>query len=190
MSSLGITGSIVEVPSSSGSTDTVSPLIKLNGEAIIERQIRKMREVCGEIILVTNTPKPFFTVVPPSVRIITEYFTDSGALGGMHAALHLSRQSTVWITGNGMPFISPEAARRLAERLTEGYDAVLPIIRNQPVPLHGLYDKKCADAAARLLARGERGLEAFLAEIRWIGIPADEWTNEDSIGIFDYKVSS
>jgi molybdopterin-guanine dinucleotide biosynthesis protein A len=163
-------------------------LLRIDGEALITRQIRQMRQLCGEIIVVTNTPTPFFQLLDPSVRLITDFFPDCGPLGGMHAALHLTRNPLVWIVGSDMPFVSAEVARRLLGSKTPQADAVIPIVRNQPVPLHGIYDKRTAEHAAKLLAAGETGLEAFLGRIPWLALCADSWTEEDAVGPFCYTI--
>jgi molybdopterin-guanine dinucleotide biosynthesis protein A len=183
-----VTGAILAGGPNTGMSGKQKALLKVSGEALIQRQIRIMREVCAEIIVITNTPKPFFELLDPSVRIITDYFPGCGPLGGMHAALYLARNPLVWMAGCDMPMLSAEAARRLLDRRTESCQSVVPIIRSQPLPLHAIYDKKCAEAAAKLLADGEKGLTAFLGHIKWLGISADNWTKEAGIGDFDYTI--
>lgn len=154
------------------------------GEPLIDRQIRIMRDLCREIIVVTDDPKPFLLALDSSVRLITDYYPACGPLGGMHAALHLARHPQVWIAGSDMPYLSSEAARRLASYRTVEVRSAVPIIGGSPVPLHGVYDKSCAEPAAKLLSEGVTSLEAFLGRIRWQGVPADDWTGEADIGDF------
>ncbi|MCD9020692.1 molybdenum cofactor guanylyltransferase [Cohnella silvisoli] len=188
MESSSITGAILVGGSNAGMAGTLKALLPLGGETLIERQIKTMREICKEIIVVTNTPKPFFEVLDPSVRIITDYFPGCGPLGGMHAALYLARNPSVWITACDMPFVSAEAARRLSDSRTEFCHAVIPLVHNRPLPLHGIYDKRCAEAAAELLSAGKKELEAFLGHIRWLGIPADSWAEEEAVGDFAFTI--
>jgi molybdopterin-guanine dinucleotide biosynthesis protein A len=183
-----ITGAILAGGPNTGMGGTLKALLPVGGQALIERQIREMREICAEIIVVTNTPKPFFKVLDPSVRLITDYFPNSGPLGGMHAALYLARNPMVWVAGCDMPFLSAEAARRLADSFHASCQAVIPIVGSQPVALHGLYDKHCAETAARLLSAGEKGMEAFLRKIQWLGIQADAWLEEETIGEFSFTI--
>lgn len=183
-----ITGAILAGGPNTGMFGKQKALLKVNGEALIQRQIRIMREVCTEIIVVTNTPKLFFDFLDPSIRIITDYFPGYGPLGGMHAALYLARNPSVWIAGCDMPMLSAEAAKRLLDCRTEVCQSVIPIIRSLPLPLHAIYDKRSAEAAAKLLADGEKGLNAFLGHIKWIGITADHWSKEAEIGDFDYTI--
>lgn len=188
MSSSMITGAILAGGPNKFMAGTLKPLLPFNGRTLIEHQIRIMSELCGEIIVVTNTPKPFFEVLDRSVRLITDYFPDCGPLGGIHAALHLARNPLVWIAGCDMPFLSAEAARRLIENRTEMGHAVLPTIEERPLPLHAIYDKHCASAAAKLLSDGETRVEAFLQQVAYTAIPADSWREERSIGDFSFAI--
>ncbi|WP_052476099.1 molybdenum cofactor guanylyltransferase [Cohnella kolymensis] len=190
MSSSTITGAILAGGPNKFMSGTLKPLLPFDGGTLIEHQIRIMRELCGEIIVVTNTPKPFFDVLDRSVRLITDYFPDCGPLGGIHAALHLARNPLVWVAGCDMPFLSTEAARRLVENRTEHNRAFVPTIGNRPLPLHGIYDKRCAADAANLLSTGEKRLEAFLNKAGYLGISADSWREEQSIGDFAFTIRS
>ncbi|MBB6671757.1 molybdenum cofactor guanylyltransferase [Cohnella nanjingensis] len=188
MTNPAITGAILAGGPGTGMPGVLKPLLRMDGETLIERQVRRMRELCAEIIVVTNAPKPLFAVLDADVRIITDYFPDSGPLGGMHAALRLAKHPWVWIAGSDMPFVSPEAASRLRLGRTEPCRAAIPLLDGQPVVLHGLYDARCAETAGRLLAGGERGLEAFLGRLRWQGVPADAWLDEAGMRHFAYKI--
>ena len=74
-------------------------------------QIREMESICDEIIIVTNEPKPFLRVVDVSVRIITDFVSGKGPLGGLHAGLSLAEHDEAWVVGCDMPSISAQAAR-------------------------------------------------------------------------------
>ncbi|WP_158602325.1 molybdenum cofactor guanylyltransferase [Cohnella endophytica] len=174
-----ITGAILAGGMNSVLAEGAKALLPLGGETLIERQVREMRKLCAEVIVVTNTPKLFFRTLDPSVRIITDFFPDCGPLGGIHSALYLARNSTVWIAGCDMPFLSSEAAKWLAGNRTSAADAVIPIVHGQPAPLHGIYDKRCAQVAARLLAAGERGLGAFLGSVCWLGMSEETRTKRE-----------
>jgi molybdopterin-guanine dinucleotide biosynthesis protein A len=188
MGSASVTGAILAGGPNSGMSGALKALLPINGERLITRQIREMRKLCGEIIVITNTPRAFFQVLDHQVRLITDYFPDCGPLGGMHAALHLARNSLVWVVGSDMPFASAEAARRLSESKTLLSQAVIPIIRNQPFPLHGIYHKRNAEVAATLLMAGEKGLDAFLGRVPWLGVPADSWMEEETIGDISFTI--
>ncbi len=49
-------------------------------EKLIHRQIRVLRTICEEVILVTNEPKLYLPIVDRDVRILTDSYTGHGTL--------------------------------------------------------------------------------------------------------------
>lgn len=142
-------------------------LLPFGGKPLIVRQIDCMREICDEIIVVTNDPKPYLNKVDRSVRIITDFFMGQGALGGMHAALSLAKNASVWVVGCDMPFISSKAAQLLWQRKRDGFEAVVPLLADQLHPLHGIYDRVCASRIVPLVQQGETSVSALLKRVFW-----------------------
>lgn len=130
-------------------------LLPFHGEIMVQRQIRLMREVSDEIILVSNDPKPFLKVLGNTVRIITDYYQGKGPISGIHAALSLAKYQDVWVTACDMPFLSPDAASLMQKsRKQERADAAIPIIGGRPYLLQAIYHKKSADRISKLISRG------------------------------------
>lgn len=188
MSEATVTGALLCGGPNSKLSGIPKALLKLGDETLIDRQIRVMREICSEIIVVTDNPKLLIDHLDPSVRLITDYFMDCGPVGGIHAALHLARHPLVWIAGSDMPFLSAELARRLIGSRTEKSEAVIPLLRNEPIPLHGVYGKNGAEKVAKMLAAGETSKEKFLGRFHWLGIETDAWSKEPEIGEFDFVI--
>ena len=150
-------------------------LLQVGGEALIQRQIRLMKCVCSEIIIVTNTPRLFLRKVDESVRIITDYYPNRGPLGGMHAGLTLSRNKHAWITGWDMPFLSWEAASMMLRLLQPSSEAVLPIIGGATRVLHGIFDRSCAVKMETLLMNDMAMLPALLDVLDWQAVSESEF---------------
>ncbi|GMK41542.1 putative molybdenum cofactor guanylyltransferase [Paenibacillus sp. CCS19] len=152
-------------------------LLKVHQETLIQRQIRILKQLCSEVILVTNEPKTYLPIVDSDVRIITDYYAGQGPLAGMHAGLSLARYEDVWIVGCDMPYLSVQAAMLMVGRKHDrGSDAVIPFIEEKQHPLHGIYDKRCADPIAAMLDRGQRRVNGFLDQIAYETVNA--WTFE------------
>jgi len=188
MSDTLITGAILAGGPRSSIAGQLKALMPMGEVSLIARQIREMRKLCAEIIVVTDSPRSLIEHIDPSVRLITDFYAGRGPVGGMHAALHLARHPLVWIAASDMPFVSAEAAKRLIECRTDACEAVVPIVRYQPIALHGIYDKRCAEHAAKLLEIGPASVEDLLGRIVWLGIQADGWTGEPDVGNFDFAV--
>lgn len=151
-------------------------LLPLAGELLIHKQIREMSELCNEIIVVTDQPRPFLRVVDPSVRIITDFITGKGPLGGMHAGLTLMTGDEAWVVACDMPFISSRAAAYMREFKNEfGFDAVVPKIGGRLELLHGIYEKKVVDSVRLLLATGDQRLEQLLHFLKWSETDSDQF---------------
>ncbi|MFD2328479.1 molybdenum cofactor guanylyltransferase [Cohnella sp. GCM10020058] len=180
MSTTSVTGAILAGGTKAMFGGTLKALLPIQEEAMIVRQVREMRKLCKEIIVVTDTPKPFFDVLDSSVRIITDYYPGRGPLGGMHSALRLARNPLVWIVGSDMPFVSAEEARRLMTGFSDGVQAVIPIACERPVPLHGLYDSRCSETVAALLTAGGESLESLLGRVPWLGVPWEGEAGQDT----------
>lgn len=143
-------------------------LLDFGGKTLIERQIAAMSTICTELIVVTNDPKLFLPVVDRSVRIITDFYPGKGPLGGIHAALSLTRNDNVWIVGCDMPYVGPDAAGLLLERLQLAEaDAAVPHVDGKLQPLHAVYNRRCADQAAELLAEEAYRVTGLFDRIRW-----------------------
>lgn len=146
-------------------------LLPFGGEALIERQIKIMRETCQEVIVVTRDPAPLLRLLNKDVRIITDYFFGKGPLAGMHAGFSLAKHDHIWVVGCEMPFLSIKAAELLLESMEQGYDAALPYVNGSLYPLHAVYDKACAGPIAALLEKEEARLSELLKSLRCRGIP-------------------
>ncbi|PWV98445.1 molybdenum cofactor guanylyltransferase [Paenibacillus cellulosilyticus] len=152
-------------------------LLTVQHEKMVQRQMRILKQLCSEVILVTNEPKTYLPFVDSDVRIITDYYAGQGPLAGMHAGLSLARHEDVWIVGCDMPYLSTQAAMLMLGRKRErGSDAVVPSIEGKIHPLHGIYDKRCVDRISSMLNQDQRRVNAFLERIAFESI--HEWTFE------------
>jgi molybdopterin-guanine dinucleotide biosynthesis protein A len=183
-----LSGAILAGGENKGTDGQVKALMPFGDELLIERQIRLMKKVCDEIIVVTNTPKLFLPLLGSSVRIITDYFPGKGPLSGMHAALHLSKYTNVWVVGGDMPFISPEVAERCLNCKKAGDDAIVPAIGGKICALHAIYDKRCASSSSELLKNGVTSLNELLANVRWKMWNAESVKNLGNQALFPLNI--
>lgn len=142
-------------------------LLMLGSETLLLRQIRIMRELCNEIIIVTNTPRSFLRKVDESVRIITDYMPGKGPLSGMHAGLTLSGNQDAWVVGCDMPFLSSQAARLMLLKKKKGIEAIIPWLQGSMYPLHAIYDRDCAAHIWTLMKNQETQLSSLGKALLW-----------------------
>lgn len=143
-------------------------LLPFRREVMVNRQFRLMRTVCSELILVTDEPRLFLPVLDEDVRMITDFYSGIGPLGGIHAALSLSGNDQVWVAGCDMPFLSAEAAKLMLNRkIKHRLDAVIPLIGDRLYPLHGVFGRGKAGLIPELAAAGQTSVHAYLDRIRF-----------------------
>ncbi|EGL82458.1 molybdopterin-guanine dinucleotide biosynthesis protein A [Caldalkalibacillus thermarum TA2.A1] len=149
----------------------IKGLLPFGGEKVVERQVRIMKTICDEIILVTNHPRPFLPVFGNAIRIITDFFKTGGPLSGMHAAFSLAKHQELWVVACDMPFISPKAARLMQQhRREKGCDAVVPVLKNKLYPLNAVYHQSCAPSITMMLQQQNGQLEDLLHYLNWAAV--------------------
>ncbi|WP_270170694.1 molybdenum cofactor guanylyltransferase [Paenibacillus sp. SYP-B4298] len=186
---MNITGAILAGGSSDNAPSSRSGAFgTYNGEMLLDRQLAVLNELCEERIVVTDAPKPFLDVLDSKVRLITDYASGSGALGGLHAALHLSTHPLVWALACDMPLVTKDAAVFMAERIS-GYDAVVPVLNNRLQPWCSIYTKRCAKVASELLHNGMASPLVFLSFIHYKPIHVSEFVSHGIDPSFLYRMS-
>jgi molybdopterin-guanine dinucleotide biosynthesis protein A len=152
----------------------IKALLMFAGKRIVERQIREMKQICDDIIVVTNTPEPFLPILDKSVRVITDQIPGKGPMSGMLAAFSAAGTPEVWVVGSDMPHISARAAQlMLNKRRKECCDAVIPVLEGKMHPLHGIYHRNCADVVSEHLSSGQHRLMGMIDRLNWAETDAD-----------------
>lgn len=144
-------------------------LLAIHNESFIERQIRLMKPICSELIIVTNHPLLFQNIVVEEIQLISDQIPGKGPLSGMHAAFNHAKEKDIWVVGCDMPFISSKAGHIMHEiKLKENCDAVIPHIYGKSHPLHGVYDKLTMEVIEGLLEKGDYQVSHFLQAIHTV----------------------
>ncbi len=137
-------------------------VVEIGGVPLLARVVGSLAQVASEILVVGRLDGP---PLPVAVRFIPDLIPERAALGGLYTALATASNPLVVVVGCDMPFIKPEILRYLVG-LAEGFDAVVPLVRAEPQPLHAVYAAGCRDAAAEQLATGDLKLARFLGRLR------------------------
>ncbi|MFC0560203.1 molybdenum cofactor guanylyltransferase [Halalkalibacter alkalisediminis] len=162
---MNLTGVIIDGGYTTG-LDFVPGLLKIGEETVIERQVREMKKVCQEIILVTNQPHSYLPILGGSIRMITDYYKGSGTLSGMYAALSLAKNDTLWVVTPDMPFISMDAmTQMLAEKDQSDVQLVVPEWEGNLQLYHAIYDRSCLEATQKLVEQDQLGIMNLLEHI-------------------------
>jgi len=163
-----ITGAILAGGKGDRMGGTHKALLPFHSERLIHRQISRLKQLCTEIIIVTNEPFVYAPIVDRNIRIITDYYSNNGPLAGMHAALSLAYNDHVWIIGCDMPFVSTDAAKLMLQQKERSKpEAVIPYVNGQLYPLYAVYDKSCASSIAAMLERNDMEISDFVSRLAY-----------------------
>ncbi|WP_404452308.1 molybdenum cofactor guanylyltransferase [Virgibacillus necropolis] len=166
-----LTGAILAGGPNDTFDGTLKSFLPFDGQVIITKQIHEMKKVCSEILVVTNQPRSFLSVVPRDIRIITDYHKQMGPLGGIHAALSLANRPTIWIVACGMPFIDSKVVKYMLKLRNESNcQAVLPVLAQDPVYYHSLYRKNIIPEIEEGLFANAGHPSFLLNHINWIQV--------------------
>jgi molybdopterin-guanine dinucleotide biosynthesis protein A len=131
-------------------------LLTLDGQPLLDRTADTIRAALPEtrITLVTSGPEQFFGL-GTDLPFIFDIYEGRGPWGGLHAALAYARTEWILVLACDYPFISSDLLKRLAQYITPGLDAVVPIQPDEKIqPLCVFYRvKPCLKIVEGILER-------------------------------------
>lgn len=126
-------------------------LLEVGGKPIIEKSMELLTHMFSEIIIVTNAPDHFAHV--KGCRITGDIYQGVGPVGGLHAAMTVTKADAIFLVASDMPFLSAAIVKQLIGSWNRGdYEALVPSHSSKIEPLHAIY-------ATSLLSR----LEEFIS---------------------------
>lgn len=149
---------------------TNKALSLFRGERLIERLARSLRQVTGDLLLVTNTPDEYAFLGLPMVGDI---LPDCGALGGIYTGVVEMAAPRGVMVACDMPFVRPDFLRYMT-RQAEGHDVVIPVSDQGYEPLCAVYAKTCAGPIEANLRAGRLKVVGFFDRVRVREITPDD----------------
>ena len=139
--------------------------IVIDGETIISRIISTISDLFVEIIIVTNKPEEFQEFI--QYKIVEDQYLKTGPLGGIHAALKISSEDSIFVFAGDMPFLNKEIiSDQISEFNKREHDVLIPEIDQFIEPLHAIYRKSTLNHLERFLSEGKsRAVRDFLSEV-------------------------
>ena len=155
--------------------------IEVEGKKIIERNLKIMRQLFNEIIIVTNQPELYSYL---GVPMFGDVYNIRGPMTGVLTALMNSSNKWIFVSACDMPFINPDFIRFMAnERYNPAclaiidrernrdldtisragiYDAVVPLVNYKAEPLFAFYSKKVMNSLEQFVLTGKKSIKYFL----------------------------
>ncbi|HDL89741.1 MAG TPA: molybdenum cofactor guanylyltransferase [Thermodesulforhabdus norvegica] len=153
----------------------------VEGERLIDRNVRILRDFCNRIFVVTNAPQDYLGV---KANLVRDFQPNQGPLMGLYTALVYAPSSWVFVRAVDMPYLVPELARAMIGIAANGsrYDAIVPVTGKGYEPLCALYNRRCVRAIVSVFQRGERRVASFFRRVNVRFIEETEWRRFDSEG--------
>lgn len=149
--------------------------IEVNGEKIIERNLKIIKKLFKEIFIVTNQPEAYLY---PGIPLLGDIYNVRGPMTGVLTSLLNSSTHWVFISACDMPFINEHLIRYMAAK-RDNYDAVAPMLKGKIEPLFTFYSKRLISYMEKAIIAGKTGLQDFLDNKRVKYIITEEIKNID-----------
>ncbi len=146
-------------------------LVEVGGEALLAWVAGRLGQVAAEVLVVGRPNGP---PLPVPARFVPDLVPGRAAIGGLYTALSAAACPLVVVAACDMPFIDPRLLRHLLGLAGDGVDAVVPVVRGEPEPLHAVYARACREAAAAQIAAGDLKLARLLGRLRVRYVPEAE----------------
>jgi molybdopterin-guanine dinucleotide biosynthesis protein A len=140
-------------------------LLKLDGEMLIARGVRKLRRVCAEVAIAGGTPDRW-----RFGRVISDGVPGLGPLGGIVAALEQTPYEWNLFLAVDMPFVPVEALRALVAA-AGGVAEMVVLARAEGYvqPLCGVYSRRALMALREELTAGRLKVKDAVAATGAVG---------------------
>ena len=137
--------------------------LEIDDEPIIKRQLRCLKRIFKEIIIVTNSVKEYKHL--RGVRVVSDVLPDRGPLGGIYSGLLASKSSHNFIAACDMPFLSFALIKYIVAS-SDAYDIIIPKIKKKFHPLFGVYSKNCIPAIEEALKRDRLKVAGIFSKVK------------------------
>lgn len=149
--------------------------IEVDGEKIIERNLKIMKKLFKEILIVTNQPEAYLYL---GIPLLGDIYNVRGPMTGVLTSLLNSSTHWVFIFACDMPFINEHLIRYMAAK-RDNYDAVAPMLKGKIEPLFTFYSKRLISYMEKAIIASKTGLQDFLDNKRVKYIITEEIKNID-----------
>ena len=155
-------------------------LLRFGNETLIERVVRKLKPIAGEIVVVSGA----HVGLPPlsDARIVVDDVPSQGPIAGILYGIRAAESDFLFVCGCDHPFLEPALVTLLVRR-ADGLDGAVPIVGGVRQPLTAAYHRRVGSIAETLLATGERRASALLDHARLCEVTEADLAAADPLGL-------
>ncbi len=133
----------------------------LAGKPLVSYVVETLQALFEDVLIVTNQPVSYERF---DVTVVSDIVRGAGSLGGLLTALVHARAERCFVVACDMPFLNGALIRRMLGTC-EGYDVVVPELKGELQPLHGIYSKRCIGHIQERIAEGEFRIFDFYPKV-------------------------
>jgi molybdopterin-guanine dinucleotide biosynthesis protein A len=147
----------------------------LGGKPLVSHVLEKLQALFEDVLIVTNEPVRY---EPFDVTVVSDILRGAGSLGGLWTALVHAKAERCFVVACDMPFLNAAVIQRMLGEC-EGYDVVVPVLKDELQPLHAVYSKRCIAHIEERIARGEFRIFDFYPRVPTLHLEENVWKELD-----------
>ena len=147
-----------------------------DGKTMLGRAIDFWRELCPQVLVAAGGEDHLPQDLPErteTVKLVYDEFPGCGPLAGLHAGLRECAGELLFVSAVDLPYLSPEAARRLLAAIGDG-DAAVYRFQGRREPLFGLYRRTCLPLTRTMLEAGEYKMGLLLDRVKTVYLDTED----------------
>ncbi len=160
-------------------------LIKLNGETIIENQIRLLRGIFEETLIITNSPWEYQHL---KVRMIEDVIPQKGPLGGIYSGLFYSESFYNFFLACDIPFPNVNLIAYM-KNCVGNEDVIIPRGTGFE-PLFAFYSKDCLLPMKKQIDSESLRITDFLSRVKVRVLETQELNKFDPAGVSFFNINT
>ncbi|MDP6367376.1 MAG: molybdenum cofactor guanylyltransferase [Nitrospinota bacterium] len=145
--------------------------LPMEGRPAVSRVADSLKGIFSDVFVVANDPPPYEAL---GFRVVVDILEGNDSLGGLHAAVASVGGGHVFVTGCDMPSLQAPLLKGLASQ-AEGWDVVVPIVRDFSEPLCAVYGSDCEAPIRSRIEAGELKMIGFYTDVRVKRVEEAEW---------------
>ena len=140
--------------------------IEIDGERIIDKNLRIYKSIFSEIGIITNNADKFIDYKNNGINLISDKYKNIGPIAGIHTSLASSTADYIFIAASDMPNVSKGLIEEMIS-IIDDYDAIIPIHNGNIEPLFAIYSSSILGKLESFIEKGDSyAIRIFLNEIR------------------------
>ncbi len=144
--------------------------LRIGEETIIEKQLKSLKSIFDEVVVVTNNISPFESL---GVTLLSDIIPGKGSIGGIYTALVRSPRPCCFIFACDMPFLHAGLIDYMIEQRGD-FDVVIPRWGGHLEPLHAIYSRRCVEGIEKLIEMNSLSILDLFPEARLRFIEEEE----------------